>query len=409
MNIKLREDSNFIINNTIACLQPDNAVNKALDKINFNNGKIYLVAIGKAAFSMAKSACNYLDYVDKGIVITKYGHIKGNIENVTCYQAGHPVVDQNSIDATNKVLEMVQNLKKEDNVLFLISGGGSALFEKPKISLSQLQDINKQLLACGANINEINVIRKHLSYVKGGNFAKACFPAHVFSIVLSDVIGNDLATIASGPAYIDTSTSKQALAILDKYNIKVDDNVIEKIKEETVKQLDNITTYVTGSVSELCKYAKQYCQQLGYETYILTDCLQCEASQAGKFLGSIALTNSNKHKLAFIAGGETVVHLTGYGKGGRNQEIALSSAAVIKGCKNVAVFSFGSDGTDGPTDAAGGYVDGNTYYQLLDKGISIEDTLLKNDSYNALKQVNGLIITGPTGTNVNDVSIILID
>lgn len=410
MNSQLRQDAQYIIDHTISSVLPDKAVIKALEQIKFNDGKLILIAVGKASYSMAKATYDYLDHIDEGVVISKYGHIQGNLGLLKCFEAGHPVVDENSCIATQYALNLVKDLSPNDNVLFLLSGGGSALFEKPKVDLEVLQDITQQLLACGANINEINTIRKHLSYVKGGQFALSCYPAHVYSIVLSDIIGSPLNSIASGPAYLDSTTCQQATDIVNKYNLKVSDDTFEVLKQETPKQLNNVTTYVTGSVSELCIYAKQYCQQLGYETYLLSDCLDCEASQAGRFLGSIALTHANDHKkIAFIAGGETVVHLKGNGKGGRNQEIALSAASLIKEQQHIAIFSLGSDGTDGPTDAAGGYVDGDTYHVLQDKGICIDEVLANNDAYNALRQCNGLIVTGPTGTNVNDVSVILIN
>lgn len=409
MNKQLRKDADEIIRKAITSVLPDKAVQKALKEIQFHSGKIILIAVGKAAWSMAHAAISSLDHYDTGIVITKYEHVKGHLPKIDCYEAGHPVPDENSCVATEKVLTLVQELKEEDNVLFLLSGGGSALFEKPKVDLNTLQDITKQLLACGASINEINVIRKHLSLVKGGNFAKECYPAHVYSIVLSDIIGSPLDAIASGPAYPDSSTSEQALEIIQKYHLEISEDVLEKMKEENPKELSNVTTYVTGSVTELCKNTKMICEELGYETILLTDYLDIEASDAGKFLGDIALTHCNdKKKIAFIAGGETVVHLKGHGKGGRNQELALAASESIKGLSNVAIFSIGSDGTDGPTDAAGGYVDGDTFQALEQKGISLENTLNNNDAYNALKEVDGLIITGPTGTNVNDVAVILI-
>lgn len=410
MNHNLRNIADDIIQKSIYSVLPESAVRKALSKINFQSGKVIAVSVGKAAYAMAKEAADCYKDFDKGIVITKYHHGNGKIRNFDCYEAGHPVPDENGCIATDKVLEMVSDLNENDNVLFLLSGGGSALFESPKIPLKDLQCLTQQLLACGADINEINTIRKHLSNVKGGNFAKICYPAHVYSIILSDIIGNPLDAIASGPAYPDSTTSEDALKIIRKYHLKVTDITLEKIKEETPKELSNVTTYITGSVKNLCENAKAICEEKGYEVQILTDCLDTEAKEAGRFLGNIALTHCNENKkIAFIAGGETVVHLHGTGKGGRNQELALSAAFVIKGQKNIAIFSVGSDGTDGPTDAAGGYVDGDTFFMLKKQGISIDEILDNNDAYNALKASYGLLITGPTGTNVNDLSVVLIN
>ena len=215
--------------------------------------------------------------------------------------------------------------------------------------------------------------------------------------------------IASGPACADSSTCEDARHIVAKYNLKLSDKAKKLMDIETPKSLDNVTTLINGSVRELCRAVESECIKYGYEPVILTDQLCCQAKEAGSFLASIAKTHyASGRKLAYIAGGETVVNLTGHGKGGRNQEIALSAAAGIDGMDNVVVFSIGSDGTDGPTDAAGGYSDGMTAAVLRNKGIDIFDVLKDNDAYNALKETDGLIITGPTGTNVNDVAVLLI-
>jgi hydroxypyruvate reductase len=295
--------------------------------------------------------------------------------------------------------------------LFLVSGGGSALFELPTegVSLSDMADVTKQLLACGADIVEINTIRKHLSSVKGGRFAQLCAPAHVSMAVLSDVLGDRLDSIASGPAWPDNSTSEEALGIVRKYGLSLRPDLMKVLERETPKKLDNVTAIVTGSVSALCSAAMKAAEELGYSPLLLSTTLDCEAREAGAFLASVAREHAGGSKpLAFIAGGETVVHLTGKGKGGRNQELALSAARGIAGLENVVIASVGSDGTDGPTDAAGGIVDGETESTLAGKDISISDVLRENDAYNALKAVDSLLVTGPTGTNVNDLSFALI-
>ncbi|WP_458458134.1 glycerate kinase type-2 family protein [Pseudobutyrivibrio sp.] len=410
MNQKLKKDIDYVVENSIKAVLPDEAVTRALKNFSYGDGKVILVAAGKAAWQMAYAAKGVLKKLDGGIVITKYDHVKDKIEGIECYEAGHPVPDENSFNATKKALNMVSNLSSNDTVVFLLSGGGSALFELPLIPGEELQDITRQLLASGADIVEINTIRKRLSQVKGGRFALACAPAKVFSIVLSDIVGDPLDMIASGPAYPDYSTCEEAKGIVRKYNIKLSKQAEELIGKETPKELNNVETHITGSVRELCKAAASNCGKLGYKPIILTDELCCEAREAGSFLASIAKTKSkDNEKLALIAGGETVVHLTGQGKGGRNQELALSAATIISGNKPIAVASIGSDGTDGPTDAAGGYVDNETYLELCDEGINIHDVLMNNDAYNALKAANGLIITGATGTNVNDVAVALID
>ncbi len=410
MNQKLRMHANEIISRSIRAVQPDEAVSRALAGKVFP-GRVILVAAGKAAWQMAKAAYDCMgSRIEGGVVVTKYDHVKAPIGNFQCCEAGHPVPDENSFAGTQKALEITGNLTEKDTVLFLLSGGGSALFEKPLIPGDVLQDITGQLLACGADIVEMNTVRKRLSAVKGGRFAQHCAPAHVFSIVLSDILGDPLDMIASGPACPDGSTCEQALAIARKYQLKLSGEAWALLAQETPKELDNVTTFINGSVRELCAAAADACRDLGYEPTILTDQLCCQAKEAGSFLASILKTHVGSQKpLAFIAGGETVVQLIGKGKGGRNQELALSAAVGISGVPGAAVFSVGSDGTDGPTDAAGGYVDHETEESLKLQGIEIYQVLQNNDAYHALQKVDGLVITGPTGTNVNDVAVALLN
>lgn len=409
MNELFRAHANIIINETIHAVLPDVAVKRALSQMHFE-GRVILVAVGKAAWQMANAASQALgERIGCGIVITKYGHIKGEIGNVVCREAGHPVPDENSFKATREALEMVNGLSEKDTVLFLLSGGGSALFENPLIDADELQDITSQLLACGANIIEINTIRKRLSAVKGGRFALKCAPAHVEAVILSDILGDPLDMIASGPACADSSTAADANRIASKYNLKLSKRARDLLNIETPKSLDNVSSHINGSVRELCAAAAKASKQLGYEPVLLTDRLECQAREAGSFLASVVRTHANPAApLAFIAGGETIVRLTGHGLGGRNQELALAAATGISGL-NAAVFSVGSDGTDGPTDAAGGYVDGDTLAELNAKGISIDETLRNNDAYHALQSVDGLIMTGATGTNVNDFTVALVN
>lgn len=408
MDKVLRQDADRIISASLRAVLPDEAVGRALEEFVPGKGRTLLVAAGKAAWQMAKAAVEVLGRVDGGVVVTKYDHVKGEIPGVVCCEAGHPVPDENSFSATAKALALVEGLSEEDTVLFLLSGGGSALFEKPLLPGEELQDITKQLLACGADIVEMNTIRKRLSAVKGGRFAQACAPARVYSIVLSDILGDPLDMIASGPAYPDSSTCGQARAIAEKYGLRLSEQAVALLGRETPKELTNVTARITGSVRELCAAAARECEALGYKPVLLTDRLCCEAREAGSFLASVLRTHGGKgEKLAFLAGGETVVHLTGNGLGGRNQELVLASAPGIEGLK-AAVFSVGSDGTDGPTDAAGGYVDGDTMQALRDKGLDLFRILADNDAYHALEAVNGLIMTGPTGTNVNDVAVALL-
>ena len=406
----LRQKANQMIKESLEAVMPDRAVEKALENFQGSGGRTILVAAGKAAWQMAAAAVRVLGHVDDGIVITKYDHVKGEIPGVECREAGHPVPDENSFAATEKALEKVRGLEETDTVIFLLSGGGSALFEKPLISGEELQDITKQLLSCGADIVEMNTIRKRLSGVKGGRFALACMPARVYAIVLSDILGDPLDMIASGPAYPDSSTCEQANSIIEKYHLRLSAQAQALMQEETPKDLANVSTQITGSVRELCTASMKAALKLGFEPVLLTDELCCEAKEAGSMMASILRTHAkDKKPLCFVAGGETVVHLTGKGKGGRNQELALSAAPGIAGLTNACVFSVGSDGTDGPTDAAGGYVDGETMDRLKEKGLDVFSVLQNNDAYTALEAAGGLIITGPTGTNVNDVTVALLD
>ena len=415
----LKQDMHDIINNSINAVLPENAVKEALSNTAFTSrkdkGRIIVASIGKAAWRMAKAASDILGSGITGAVVTKYDHSMGDIPGLEIYEAGHPVLDENTLKGTKALLEHVKNLSADDTVLFLVSGGGSALFELPAegVSLDDMKDVTSQLLACGADIVEINTIRKHLSSVKGGRFAELCAPAHVFMVVLSDVLGDRLDSIASGPAAPDMSTSEEALAIVKKYDLKLKPELMKILAHETPKKLDNVTAVITGSVTALCQAVCEIASSKGYAPLVLTTTMTCEAREAGSFMASIAREIKTSGRpvnapCAVIAGGETVVHLTGHGMGGRNQEFALSASMGIAGLEGVVIASLGSDGTDGPTDAAGGIVDGQTESILKEKGISIPDVLKENDAYNALKQADALLMTGPTGTNVNDAAIALI-
>ena len=405
MNPNLRRDADQIITASLAAVQPDAAVRRALTDFHAE-GRVVLVAVGKAAWQMAHAAVDCLGSVDGGIVITKYDHSRGEIPGVLCREAGHPVPDENGYAATAEALALADSLGEGDTALLLISGGGSALFEQPLLPPAELEAVTAQLLACGADIREMNTIRKRLSAVKGGRFALRCAPARVFQIVLSDIMGDPLDMIASGPACADRSTCAEAAAIAARYGLRLSEQASALLRQETPKSLCNVETRITGSVRELCAAAAAECRKLGYEPMLLTDCLGCEAREAGGFLASVLRTHAaDGRRLAFLAGGETVVHLTGDGLGGRNQELALAAAAGLDGLAGAAVFSVGSDGTDGPTDAAGGYVDGETAAALRAAGLDLFDVLRRNDAYHALQAIDGLIVTGPTGTNVNDVAV----
>ena len=370
-------------------------------------GRIFLVAVGKAAWQMAAAATAHLNKpIHQGIVVTKYGHVMGQLNGCTCYEAGHPVPDGNSFAATEAILAMTEHLADDDTVLFLLSGGGSALFEKPLIAPEVLQEVTRKLLAGGAGITEINTVRKRLSAVKGGRFARHCAPARVEAVILSDIIGDPVDMIASGPAAPDPVAKEEAIAIAKRYDIYDLPGVRACLEVETPKDVPNVHTQIIGSVRELCKAAEIAAAELGYECIFLSDCLDAEASDTGRWMAEeLKKRTSSGKKIALLAGGETVVHLKGNGLGGRNQELALAAAQVLDSFPNTALISVGSDGTDGPTDAAGGYADGDTVRELAEKGMDIAAYLENNDAYHALGAVGNLIFTGPTGTNVNDVTV----
>jgi len=411
---ELYRNADIIINRAIEANLPQRAVRSALKNHSFS-GNIYLIAIGKAAWTMAHSAWEELGgKIKKGVVITKYGHSSGDIPGMEIVEAGHPLPDENTIAGTQKAVELARGLSVGDELLFLISGGGSALFEQPLpgLELADIAEITNQLLASGADIVEINTIRKRMSSVKGGRFAQLCAPAKVFTVVLSDVLGDRLDSIASGPAAPDMSTVEDAVAIADKYALALGDTVREYLAKETPKALDNVETVITGSVRTLCCAAADIAAELGYTPHVLCSEMNCEAREAGRLISAIAKqidsdTYAIRRPCAVILGGETVVRLKGDGKGGRNQELALAAAEGIAGLKDVLIFSVGSDGTDGPTDAAGGFADGATVQRLAEKGLKLRKILDDNDAYNGLAAIDALIKTGPTGTNVNDVAVIL--
>lgn len=363
-----------IVSTSIEAVLPDRSVREALASIKIE-GNIHIIAIGKAAWSMTNATTQVLkENYAGGICITKYDHSQGEIPRIKIYEAGHPTPDQNTLLATNFAINYARKLNENDVVLFLVSGGGSALFESPSCSLEEFIKINDKLLASGKNIKEINSIRKQYSNVKGGKFAEICKPAKVINLILSDVLGDNPETIASGPAICDGAEA-----------------------------------IIIGNLSKLIEAACKACKDQGYKPIVINDNMTGFANEeAASFSREAIKYSESEDKVALISGGETVVKIKGSGKGGRNQEFALACAPLIKS-KNITIFSFGSDGTDGPTDAAGGFATGESMNLFRKAGIDMQAYLDNNDSYHALKATNQLIITGPTGTNVNDIVVALIN
>lgn len=405
----LKNDCESIYFRAVAGVQPGEAVRRALMGRSLSPGKTVLVSVGKAACPMAEAARSVIGPGLTGVVITKYGHTAGALNGLAVIEAGHPVPDENSFRAAGAALTLTKNLSADDTVLLLLSGGGSALFESPLVSPSELMDVTNSLLRSGADIRAVNTVRKRLSAVKAGRFALHCAPAKVLSVVLSDVIGDPLDVIASGPAAPDPSTCAEAAVIVERYQIKLSGEAWKCLLEETPKFLPNAESIVVSGVKRLCAAAATAAAGLGYAPAILTDCLCCEAREAGRYLAKAAMEHRDTTRpLALIAGGETVVTVLGRGKGGRCQEMALAAAIDMAGIENAALFAAGSDGTDGPTDAAGAFVDGSTAAALSMKGLDPHTALLENNSYPVLSAVNALFKPGPTGTNVNDLALLLI-
>jgi len=388
-------------------------------------GRIVVVGAGKAAGPMARAAEAALgERIRAGVVITKEGH-GVPARRIRVAEASHPVPDERGVSATNDLLRLVDGLAEHDLVIVLISGGGSALMVAPAdgISLADKQTTTGALLSCGATINEINCIRKHLSRVKGGQLARAAAPAHVVSLILSDVIGDPLDVIASGPTVPDPTSFGDALAILDRYALRrtVPRSARERLEagargeiEETPKPGDAVfrrsRAHLVGTNRLALEAAARLASERGYAPRVLTSTLRGEAREAAKVVCSLAEgVGTDVGPTALIFGGETTVTLSpDSGKGGRNQELALAAALEIKGRDDVVILSLGTDGTDGPTDAAGGLTDGTTCERAKAAGLSPEDALRRHDAYPLLQATGDLVVTGPTGTNVMDVVVALV-
>ena len=398
-----------------------------------NYGKLYLISFGKAAYPMTKAVSDFADdLLTKGIMITKYGHVPeaGVSHKIEVFEAAHPVPDIQGVLATERVIGLLEKADSATLVVCLISGGGSALLVAPHkdISLAEKQQITQLLLKAGANIQELNTVRKHLSRIKGGRLAEIAYPARVLSLILSDVIGDPLDVIASGPTSPDQTTFQDALKVIKLHDLG--DKIPEKASfilirgaageiAETPKEGNPVFAWVqniiVGSNKKAIETAKREAEGQGYQAAVISAELQGEARDAATWLARKAiearrgLAGGSQGKICLISGGETTVTVRGNGMGGRNTELSLAFAQEIKGMKGITLLSAGTDGTDGPTDAAGAIVDGGTIEKAEAAGINPEDYLKNNDSYNFFKSAGGLFITGPTGTNVMDLQIILLD
>ena len=440
-----------IFQSALKAVDPYEAVKPYAKKIHviFQNGwykKLLVAGFGKASCHMAKAMEDeFQGKIDAGVIITKYGHsieqksfkVKNDSlkkaaelssrQAFKLFEAGHPVPDENGIQGTEEIIKLLNDTDEKTLLVCLISGGGSALLVSPyeNISLKDKQAITGLLLKSGADINELNTVRKHLSKVKGGRLAEAAFPARVISLIISDVIGDKLDVIASGPTSPDSTTYIEALSVIEKYGLtdKAPQSVLKVLRKgatgvipETPKAdssiFDDIDNMIIGSNKKALGTAKAKAETFGLDADILSSEITGEAKEVAKELAqkAIAIKNSGKLKQprCLISGGETTVIVKGNGLGGRNMELALAFAFEIEGIEGITLLSAGTDGTDGPTDAAGAIVNGQTLIKARSLGLDPQKFLNNNDSYNFFKEIDGLLITGPTGTNVMDIQIMIV-
>jgi glycerate 2-kinase len=392
--------------------------------------RIILIGLGKAAQAMVNGAKQILSgHKLTGLVITKNDNLKINqrlLPEIKTMVGNHPIPGEKSILAAEELIQFAKNVIDKDLVLCMISGGGSALVTKPAddILLEDIQKLTSQLLRCGADIKEINTIRKHLDEIKGGGLARTLYPAQIITLILSDVIGDNLSMIASGPTTADETTFGDAINIINKYELSglISKKIISHLKaglegkkEETLNKTDpiikKIQTEIIGNNRVAALAAKKKAEEEGFSSQILTDQMIGDTSEVGKGLGQIIKDIQNrktqsKQPICLIAGGESTVKIRGNGLGGRNQEVALVCAMEIDGLENVCVATLATDGEDGPTDAAGAIVTGHTISSARSKGLNPGNYLKNNDSYHFFEKNGGMIRTGVTGTNVNDLNFI---
>ncbi len=370
------------------------------------NKSVSVIAIGKAAVPMAKAAEDELgSRIEKGLLVTKYNHL-GDFSPRFCeaIEAGHPFSDDNSILAAEKGLEIALSLKEDDILLVLLSGGGSALFEKSTVDSIAQKEIVTKMLSSAASIEEINAVRKRLSLVKGGRLAAAAYPARVITIALSDVLSNDKSVIASGPTVTDNTKDSYLNEVIEKYIPDITDDIRQIIFNTDEIKINDGGYFFAGDINMLCDAAGKRAEELGFTVHHRDRNITCEAGRAVQLMLDCVEMQKGRH--CYIFGGETVVNVKGCGKGGRNQEMALTAAIILKGRSGITFVSVGSDGTDGPTDAAGGFADGNTFEAMEKNRVYPFDELGNNNSYYALEKSGYIIKTGPTGTNVNDLMMI---
>jgi len=397
--------------------------NKRVDLKRFE--RILVLGAGKASIGMAEYIEEVLgDFISEGaIVAPRELAEKARLEKLEVLPSTHPIPSELGVKAASRILEYAEGVGEKTLTLFLLSGGASALLPMPAdpVTLQDKIEVTKLLLASGANIDEVNAVRKHISGIKGGLLGRRLSKGLVISLIISDVVGDKLETIGSGPTAPDPTTFKDAYEVLNKYGLwdKIPESVRHRIRlgldgrvEETPKPGDpifkRITNLIVASVGDACKAAEKYLRSKGYRSMTLTRFMEGEAREIGIFAaGLLRQLSERRGKHAIVMGGETTVTVKGKGTGGRNQELALSASIKLRDLKNCCLVSVGTDGVDGPTDAAGAIVDGETYQDALRLGLNPAEFLAENDSNTFFKRVGGLITTGYTGTNVGDVVLLL--
>lgn len=437
---KMRRDARILFDAALKAADPEECIHRHVrlngdllrigpQTYNLNDfTTILVIGVGKASVSMGRALEHLLgNRITAGIINTKYGHAEP-LNRIKVNECGHPIPDEAGVRGTAEIIRLLNDADERTLILCVISGGGSALSPAPVkgISLTEKRQTTQLLLNCGATIHEINAIRKHLSRFKGGHLTRIAYPAQVVALLLSDVVGDQLSVIASGPAVPDPTTFQDSLAILKKYELTdaLPRSVREHLQagaqgeiEETPKPGDPIfarcQNVIIGNNRQAVTAAATKAQQLGYQPLLLSSLIEGETREVAKVHAAIAKEiAASGHPVqrpgCVISGGETTVTIRGTGKGGRNQEFVLAGALDIEDMEDVVLFSAGTDGTDGPTDAAGAIADGSTVSRARELGLSAEDFLRDNDSYHFFERIGDLVITGPTGTNVMDVRLVLV-
>jgi glycerate 2-kinase len=438
---RMREDARAIFNSGLQAVEPGAAIKRycrveadqlIVDRQTYDlrgYRRIVIIGAGKATAPMAAAIESLLaDRISDGLINVKYGHV-ARLQHIHLVEAGHPVPDQNGQEGARRMLRLAQMAGSQDLVICLISGGGSALLPLPADGLhfEDKQTTIKVLIACGATIHEINAIRKHISAIKGGRLALAAYPATLISLILSDVVGDDLDVIASGPTVADSSTFQDCLKIIERHRIETQlpTSILRHLQAGAAGEIAETPTaddpafrktqnLVVASNIEAILASRQKAEELGYQTLVLSSMIEGDTRTVARVHGAIAREivktgNPVSPPACILSGGETTVQVTGSGLGGRNQEFALAAALDIAGCRDIVLLSGGTDGTDGPTDAAGAIADTGTIQRAAKMDLDTERYLTDNDSYHFFEKIEDLLITGPTNTNVMDLRIVLVD